>query len=138
MDAPEGSASQQQRTVVVVDDVEQIRLLLARLIATSPGLTLVGQATDFASAFEVIESTRPDIAVIDRSMPGPDPSSAFRLLRARFPDTVLVLLTATPADDLEPSLLSTVDTTIDKCSPLSAVLASLEAVGVAGRRSLSG
>lgn len=113
---------------MVIDDVEPIRIALARVIARSPQLRLVGQAADFPSAFELLESTAPDIAVIDRSMPGSVPTSAFQQLRARFPHTSIVLLTGTPIELIEEPLLDTVDACLDKCRPLSEAMSTLESV----------
>ena len=130
MDGCEGPTGERRVTIVVIDDVEPIRTALARVIERSPQLRLIGQAADFPSAFDLLESAVPDIAVIDRSMPGSDPTSAFKELRARFPRTWIVLLTGTPVELVEAPLLDTVDGCLDKCVPLSDAVASLESVAL--------
>ena len=134
MDGESRVARKKRRTVVLVDDVPAIREALARVIARSDQLELVGQAGDYRSALELLEAAHPDIAVVDRSMPGGDPTRGFERLRAAFPATALVLLTATPLADVEPSLLLTVHACLDKCRPLSEAVASLEAVVLPGGR----
>lgn len=115
-------------TVVLVDDSSAIRQALARVIARSDELELVGEAVDYPSAFELLGRVSPHVAVIDRSMPGDDPTLAIEQLRARFPATALVLLTGTPVGQVEPRLLELVEICLDKCLPLPEAVASLEAV----------
>jgi DNA-binding NarL/FixJ family response regulator len=128
MEGREDSTGRKRRTVVVVDDYEQVRQAVARVIARRDDLSLVGQAADYPSAFELIEEARPDIVVIDRSMPGSEPAAAFLRLRERYPAMSLVLLTGLPVDQVEPGLLDVVDKAIDKCSPLSEAVASIAAL----------
>ena len=127
-----------RRTVVVVDDDDQVRTLIARVIGRSAVLAVVGEATDFASAYDLIEATRPEIAVLDRSMPGPDAATAFRRLRGAFPETALVVLSGTPVTELEPELLGSVDAAADKCGPLERVREALETLDLRAGERLTG
>lgn len=133
MDAKKGYELS-RRTVVVVDDVAQIRSMLTRVIHRSPQLRVVGEAADFEAAFELLEATMPDIAVVDRRVDDTDPVAAVAALRARFPDTVLVLLSGTPRSDVEPALLDAVDAFADKLAPLGDTVALLELLTVDRRR----
>lgn len=137
MDASEGRAVGRRSTVAVVDDVDQIRQMLVRGIGRSTALTVVGEAADFPSAFDLLEAANPDIALVDRAMDGADPVAAFAELRARFPGTSVVLLSGTPAEHVETDVLRLVDAFADKLAPLADTVALLEAVAE-GRRSLAG
>jgi DNA-binding NarL/FixJ family response regulator len=56
--------------VFIADDSETIRERLAELLSTVDGVTVVGQAADVPSAQSGIQSTRPDVAIVDIQMPG--------------------------------------------------------------------
>ena len=63
--------------VIVADDDEDIRELLAEMINRDPSVELVGTAEDANSAIELAEQTRPDVAVLDWMMPhGGGPKAA--------------------------------------------------------------
>src|SRR3712207_2319551 len=66
--------------VLVVDDeplaVERLQLLLARL----PDVALVGTASDGEAALRIAEAVRPDLLLLDISMPGKDGIEVARAL----------------------------------------------------------
>lgn len=55
--------------LVVVDDHALFRAGLVSLLAQMPELEVVGEAGNGRQAIEVIQRTRPDIALIDVNMP---------------------------------------------------------------------
>jgi DNA-binding NarL/FixJ family response regulator len=59
-------------TVALVDDQELVRLGLRTLIASEPGLELVGEAADGRAGLQLIRSTRPQVVLCDIRMPGTD------------------------------------------------------------------
>ena len=54
----------------IVDDSDTIRERLSELLATVEGVAVVGHASDVPSAQSGIQSTRPDVAIVDIQMPG--------------------------------------------------------------------
>jgi DNA-binding NarL/FixJ family response regulator len=56
--------------VFIADDSPVIRQRLADLLAEIDGVTVVGEAADVATATSGIQSTRPDVAIVDIRMPG--------------------------------------------------------------------
>lgn len=54
----------------IADDSETVRERLAELLSTVDGVSVVGQAGDVQSAQSGIQSTRPDVAIVDIQMPG--------------------------------------------------------------------
>jgi DNA-binding NarL/FixJ family response regulator len=67
--------------VIVADDDEDIRELLADMIARDDSVELVGTASDANSAIELGEQEKPDVAVLDWMMPnggGPKAAEALR------------------------------------------------------------
>jgi DNA-binding NarL/FixJ family response regulator len=59
-------------TVFIVDDHPIVRQGLALLINREPDLQVCGDAADANSALRLIEATKPDVAVVDISLSGPD------------------------------------------------------------------
>lgn len=59
-------------SVVLVDDHAMVVKALSRLLDRQPDITVVGTATDGTAAQDVILRARPDIAILDISMPPPD------------------------------------------------------------------
>src|SRR5947207_15473262 len=54
--------------ILIVDDHPVVREGLALQIATQPDLEVCGEAEDVAGALALLESTRPDVAIIDISL----------------------------------------------------------------------
>ena len=82
--------------VVVADDQPLVRAGLATVLATEPGIEVVGQAADGSAAVEIARELRPDVVCMDIRMPGTDGITATRLLcgpDVEDPIPVLVLTT---------------------------------------------
>ncbi len=77
--------------VLVVDDESELRSLLAEYFGRH-GLD-VRQAADAAQARSLIETTVPDLAVLDVNMPGENGLSLARWLRSTHPRVGIVMLT---------------------------------------------
>jgi DNA-binding NarL/FixJ family response regulator len=78
-------------SVVVCDDVPELRRL-ARLVLEEDGeMVVVGEASDGREAIEVIESHQPDVAVLDLSMPHMDGLEAIPLIHEVSPPTRIVV-----------------------------------------------
>ena len=80
--------------LLLVDDHAVLRDGLAVLLNASPGLRVVAEAGDGVAALEALERTPVDIAVIDVSMPKMNGIELTERLRARWPDTQVVVLSA--------------------------------------------
>lgn len=70
--------------VVVADDERPARAFLTALLRAVPDVTIVGEAATGAEAIQVIETERPDVALLDLQMPEVDGISVVRLLRRRY------------------------------------------------------
>lgn len=78
--------------VFVVDDHPIVRGGLAQLINQEADLQVCGEAADAATAFDGIDALRPDVAVVDLSLHGPDGLELVKNLRARHVDVPVVIL----------------------------------------------
>lgn len=67
--------------VVIADDERPAREVLRRLLIEIEGVEIVGEASDGAEALGLIESQRPDLALLDLQMPELDGLSLVRLIR---------------------------------------------------------
>lgn len=56
--------------VFLVDDHPIVREGLKALLAAEVGLDVIGEAADGVTAYECIRETRPDVAIVDLSLPG--------------------------------------------------------------------
>ena len=82
-----------RKRVVLADDHPIVLAGVQALIRSSPDFELVGEAKDGASAIKVIAEKRPDIAVIDLSMPGMNGAELIRRLLESCPGLMLLILT---------------------------------------------
>ena len=78
--------------VFVVDDHPIVRAGLAQLINQEADLHVCGEAADAATAFERIEMLKPDVAVVDLALHGPDGLELVKNLRARQVAVPVVIL----------------------------------------------
>lgn len=78
--------------VVLADDHEMVREALARILQESGKIQVVAQAKHAAQALEVVRASRPDVVVLDYSMPDQGaPAVIVKLLRLPAPARILVL-----------------------------------------------
>ena len=78
--------------VVVADDHPVYREGLAMVLGSLDGVTVVGEAADGLEAVERAEELRPDVVLMDLSMPGLNGVEATRRVRAALPDTQVLVL----------------------------------------------
>ena len=80
-----------QLKVLLVDDEEEFVTTLAERLQIRDILTFV--ATDGEQAFQVMETDRPPVVVLDVMMPGLSGLDVLKRLRRDHPDTQIILLT---------------------------------------------
>jgi DNA-binding NarL/FixJ family response regulator len=80
--------------VVIADDHHVVRAGLTQLLATFPGVELVGAASSGTEAVALCADRRPDVVLMDLELPGLDGIEATRQIRAAQPDAAVVVLTS--------------------------------------------
>src|SRR4030095_1182477 len=64
-----GTMTSPIRRIIIVDDHDAIRRGIRQLVETKPYYQVAGEAKDGRSALELAKQTRPDIAIVDYSVP---------------------------------------------------------------------
>ena len=78
--------------IALADDHHLIRSGLKLLLGSNESLSIVGEASDGASALLLVEQLQPDILLLDLAMPGMDGLECLRELKRRnLPTRVIVL-----------------------------------------------
>jgi two-component system response regulator NreC len=79
--------------IVLADDHAVLRAGLRLLLGREPDLAVVGEAGTGDEAVRVCELVRPDVLVLDVTMPGNAKLAVLRAVRERLPATRVLLLT---------------------------------------------
>ena len=82
--------------VLLVEDHAMVRQGLVGLLKSSPHIELVGEAGDGEEAILRVESLRPDVVIMDVTMPKMDGVAAARHIKSRYPQIVIVGLSGNP------------------------------------------
>lgn len=81
-------------TVLIVDDQELMRMGLTMVLDAQDDLTVVGEASDGASALTAVATLKPDVVLMDVRMPGIDGVTATsRIVESDSESRVLVMTT---------------------------------------------
>jgi DNA-binding NarL/FixJ family response regulator len=84
--------------VLVVDDHPVVRSGLIGMLAVTDDIAVVGEAGDGAEALALVESTKPDVVLMDLRMPGRDGVWATGRIVAGYPSTRVLVLTTYDTD----------------------------------------
>jgi two-component system response regulator DevR len=85
--------------VVLVDDHEVVRNGIKALLQEMPDISVVGEAGTVKDAIERAEWARPDVVIMDVRLPDGSGIEATREIRARLPNTQVLMLTTFSDDE---------------------------------------
>ncbi len=80
-------------TVSIVEDNDQVRTTLARLINRAEGFTCLSQYANAEAAVEGLPRERPDVVLMDINLPGMNGVECVRRLKQVIPQTQFIMLT---------------------------------------------
>jgi len=81
------------RRIIIVDDHDAVRRGVRQLLETKPYYQVVGEASDGRSALELARQTRPDIAILDYSVPELNGFDLSHALKREFPRIEILIYT---------------------------------------------
>lgn len=86
------AATVSEATTVVVDDHDVARLGLVAVLESIPGVRVVAEASDAASALEAVRIYRPTLVLLDVRMPNTEGLVAARQICEAWPETRVVMV----------------------------------------------
>ena len=95
--------------VLVVDDSEVFRNVMAVVVAGTPGFEVAGRASSGREALHLVEELAPQLVLLDVWMPDMDGIETGRRIRRHYPEVVVLLLTPTKQASLNDPALTIED-----------------------------
>lgn len=92
--------------VVIADDSADLRLLLRLAVREDPDFEVVGEAANGEEAVALAADVRPDLLLLDLSMPVMDGLEALPLIRVASPSTSVVVVSGFLNIDLQERVMS--------------------------------
>jgi DNA-binding NarL/FixJ family response regulator len=86
--------------VLIADDHALFRAGIRVILSSRPDIEVVGEAADGEEAVALCRKMRPDLVMMDLTMPQVDGIAATRTIKAEFPRTSVLILTAYADEDL--------------------------------------
>jgi DNA-binding NarL/FixJ family response regulator len=115
-DQPSGGAA---RSVLLIDDTPEIRMLVRRALERSGGLQVVAEAADGSAGVDAARAHRPDVVLLDIAMPVMDGLEALPQIREALPGATVIMLSGFGADSMvNQALDSGADGYIQKGQPM--------------------
>ena len=128
---------QNEIRVLIADDHVILRMGLATLFENTPGFAIAGEVDDGDQAIRETLRLRPDVVIMDISMPVKDGIEATREILSVAPETkVLVLTTFATSDSISTVLSAGASGVVLKNIPRDQLLSSIQRI-IAGEQVLS-
>lgn len=114
--------------VLVADDVEGLRRLLRLVLKTDPRYEVVAEAEDGEQAIAEAQRTKPDVVLLDLSMPVLDGLEALPRIKKAAPKARIVVFSGFIEDRMGPMALTLgADAYLEKGVPPEIILATIKA-----------
>jgi DNA-binding NarL/FixJ family response regulator len=84
-------AAPRSTRLLIVDDHPVFRRGISQFLSTQEGLTVCAEAENAQSALEAMRRHKPDLALLDVSMPGTDGIELTKLMLAEQPDLLILM-----------------------------------------------
>jgi two-component system NarL family response regulator len=88
------SVTEKKARLLVVDDHASMRIGIMAILAKDAAMEVVGEADDGEQAIARCRELRPELVLMDVSMPKVDGIEATRAIKEEFPETSILMLTA--------------------------------------------
>ena len=91
-EARSGEVGGVRTTVVIADDHALVRRGTREILNQDGSIEVVGEAADGAGLIDLVKDLRPKVAVVDIGMPGLNGIEATKIIKERWPETAVVIL----------------------------------------------
>ncbi len=92
--------------ILIVDDNVQLRETIRSILEEQPEFEVIGEAADGIAAYQLAQTLRPRVVLMDVGMARMDGVEATRRIRALLPDTVVIGMSCHTSREVETALLS--------------------------------
>ena len=76
--------------IVLADDHAVMRHGLAVMLQEDPNIDIIGEASDGETAVDLVRKLKPDVVLMDISMPGMNGIQATRIIHSEFPEISVI------------------------------------------------
>ena len=117
------------KRVLIADDTDSMRGIIADFLRKRPGFEICGEARNGTDAVEKAKHLKPDLVLLDISMPIMSGLEAASIIKKHVPDTAIILFTMT-GEYYRPALIKAVgvDAILAKPDGLAAVAEAIDSV----------
>jgi DNA-binding NarL/FixJ family response regulator len=120
--------------VVICDDVAELRAVVCEVLAECPGVEVVAQARTGRECVAVMAECKPDVLLLDLSMPDIDGLEALPAIVASSPRTRIVVYSGFAAEHMCAAVLEHgADLYVEKGTSPDRLVDAIRALGSAGR-----
>jgi DNA-binding NarL/FixJ family response regulator len=113
--------------VLVADDQPQVRSALQILLNQEPDVNVVSEASDAKSLLTQIQTSQPEIILLDWDLPGLPLSNLLSVLQINYPSLVVIVLSG-KLEARQQALAAGADAFVSKIDPPTQLLAVLHAL----------
>lgn len=114
------------KCILIVDDHEYLRKLVRNFLETQSGYDVCGEAVDGYDAIEKAQELKPDLIILDMSMPRMNGIEAAPRLKKLLPQTPIVLFTSHGPFRGFDARVAGIDAVVAKDGGMSSLLNSLQ------------
>jgi two-component system response regulator DegU len=86
--------------IVVADDNSQYRAAICNMLRKDPNFQVVAEAEDGHAAVQAVEKHRPDLVLMDVTMPVLDGLDATWVIKSKFPEVRVIILSMHDAESI--------------------------------------
>jgi DNA-binding NarL/FixJ family response regulator len=107
------------RSVLLIDDTPEIRMLVRRALERNGDLHVVAEAGDGVAGLDAARAHQPDVVLLDIAMPVMDGLEALPLIRELLPEATVIMLSGFGAEQMVSKAMSSgADGYIQKGQPM--------------------
>jgi DNA-binding NarL/FixJ family response regulator len=123
----------QRMRILLADQEANVRFGLRTLLERQPGMEVVGEAVNAEAILSQVKATRPDLVLLDWSLPGTAADQLLPALRNAHPGLAVIVLSGQP-ETRRVALAAGADAFVGKTDPPDQLLAAILSVNTEADR----